>query len=53
MRDQWDELKETIIELRDNNGTATQQEVCQFLANLMNILEVQMEPDRCGYERRE
>lgn len=37
--EQWDELKETIIELRDNNGTATQQEVCQFLVNLMNVLE--------------
>lgn len=43
MREQWDELKETIIELRDNNGTATQQEVCQFLANYMNVLEAQME----------
>lgn len=39
MREQWEELKETIIELRDNNGTATQQEVCQFLFNLMNVLE--------------
>lgn len=46
MKEQWDELKETIIELRDNNGTATQQEVCQFLANLMNVLEAQMEPAR-------
>lgn len=42
MIEQWNELKETIIELRDNNGTATQQECCQFLANLMNVLEVQM-----------
>lgn len=39
MKEQWDELKETIIELRDNDGTATQQEVCQFLFNLMNVLE--------------
>lgn len=46
MREQWDELKETIIELRDNKGTCTQQEVCQFLANYMNVLEAQMEPDR-------
>lgn len=43
MREQWNELKETIIELRDNNGTCTQQEVCQFLANYMNVLEAQME----------
>ena len=27
MNEQWQELKETIIELRDNDGTATQQEV--------------------------
>ena len=43
MREQWDELKETIIELRDNNGTATQQEVCQFLFNLMNVLEMEVD----------
>ena len=46
MREQWNELKETIIELRDNNGTATQQGVCQVLVNLMNVLEAQMEPER-------
>ena len=39
MTEQWQELKETIIELRDNDGTATQQEVCKFLANLMDVLE--------------
>ena len=43
MTEQWQELKETIIELRDNNGTATQQEVCKFLANLMDVLEKQMQ----------
>lgn len=43
MTDQWQELKETITELRDNNGTGTQQEVCQFLANYMEILEKQMQ----------
>lgn len=41
MTEQWRELKETIIEMRDNNGTATQQEVCKFLANLMDVLEKQ------------
>lgn len=41
MDEQWEELKETITELRDNNGTATQQEVCKFLVNLMNELERQ------------
>ena len=39
---QWQELKETITELRDNDGTGTQQEVCKFLANLMDVLERQM-----------
>lgn len=41
MNEQWRELKETITELRDNDGTATQQEVCAFIANLMNELERQ------------
>ena len=42
MQEQWKELKETIIELRDNDGTASQQEVCKFLVNLMDILEKQV-----------
>ena len=42
MTEQWQELKETITELRDNDGTATQQEVCKFLANLIDVLEKQM-----------
>lgn len=42
MNEQWQELKETIIEMRDNDGTCTQQEVCKFLANLMDVLEKQM-----------
>ena len=44
MTEQWQELKETIIEMRDNDGTGTQQEVCKFLVNLMDVLEI--EPDR-------
>jgi len=43
MTDQWQELKETITEMRDNDGTGTQQEVCKFLANYMDILEKQMQ----------
>lgn len=35
----WEELKKTIIELRDNGGTCTQTEVCTFLVNLMNVIE--------------
>ena len=43
MTEQWQELKETITEMRDNGGTGTQQEVCKFLANYMEILEKQMQ----------
>ena len=43
MNEQWQELKETIVEMRDNNGTGTQQEVCKFLTNLMDVLEKQMQ----------
>ena len=43
MTEQWQELKEIITEMRDNDGTATQQEVCKFLAELMNLLEKQMQ----------
>ena len=43
MNEQWKELKETIVELRDSNGTGTQQEVYKFLANYMEVLEKQMQ----------
>ena len=43
MTEQWKELKETITEMRDNDGIGTQQEVCKFLANYMDILEKQMQ----------
>lgn len=43
MIEQWLELKETITELRDNNGTGTQQEICKFLVNMMDVLEKQMQ----------
>ena len=39
MNEEWKELKETITELRDNNGICTQQEVCKFLVTYMNVLE--------------
>ena len=52
MIEQWNELKETIVEMRDNGGTGTQQEVCGFLANLMDVLENQMigleSTNKCG-----
>lgn len=45
MTDQWQELKETIIEIRDNNefehGDVTL--MCRFLVNYMEVLEKQMQ----------
>ncbi len=38
-REKWNELKETIIEMLDSGGTETQNDVCKFLTNLMEILE--------------
>lgn len=43
MTEQWQELKETITEMRDNGGTGSQQDVCKFLVNLMETLEKQMQ----------
>lgn len=39
----WDELKETIKELSENEGVLTQQEVCKFLVNLMGVIEEALE----------
>ena len=39
--EQWQDLKDTVIEMRDNDGILTQQETCQFLARLMEIIETQ------------
>lgn len=49
MTEQWQELKETITEMRDSNGTCTQQEVCEFLVNYMEILEKQMQEPKTGH----
>lgn len=49
MIEQWQELRETITELRDNDGTGTQQEVCKFLINLMDVLEKQMQEPKTGH----
>lgn len=35
----WESLRSTIEEMRDNGGTGTQHGVCRFLANLMDVLE--------------
>lgn len=44
MNEQWKQLKETIIEIRDNNKFDHEDvsSICQFLVNYMNTLEEQM-----------
>ena len=41
MSEQWKQLKETIIEIRDNNEFEREDVtlLCQFLANYMDVLE--------------
>jgi hypothetical protein len=41
-REKWNELKETIIEMRDNGCTSL---ACKFLTNLMEILEKEGKSD--------
>lgn len=38
----WEEMRETIAEMRDSGGTANQEEVCRFLLNLMDQKERDM-----------
>lgn len=35
--------------MRNNDGISTQQEVCKFLANLMDALEKQMQEPKTGH----
>ena len=43
MKEQWQELKETIIEIRDNNNfNEDVYTMCRFLLNYMGVLEKQM-----------
>ena len=37
--EKWEYLKEHITELRDANGYATQYGTCQFILNLMGVIE--------------
>lgn len=54
MKEQWQELKETIIKLqdgtiefRDGDSTGTQQDICKFLVDLMDVLETQGPCEDC------
>ena len=49
MTEQWRELKETIIAMRDSDGKCTQQEVCVFLINYMEVLEKQRQEPKIGH----
>ena len=44
MNEQWQQLKETIIEIRDNNKFDHEDvsSICKFLVNYMNVLEERM-----------
>lgn len=53
MTKQWNELKETIEELRDNGGTGTQKGICKFLMNYMNLLEKQVQAPSDSYVNRQ
>jgi hypothetical protein len=49
MKEQWQELKETIIEIRDNNKfNEDVSAICKFLINYMGVLEKQMQ-ELCEY----
>lgn len=50
--EKWQELKETLLELRDYGGTGTQKETSGFLLNLMGILEAEEEPSIDMEERK-
>lgn len=41
MKDRWEQLEETIAEIRDNNkyDNDTATELCKFLLNYMDVLE--------------
>lgn len=39
VREAWLQLAETVLELRDNGGTGTQQDVCKFLVHYLGVLE--------------
>lgn len=51
MEKQWEQLKETIIELRDSGGTGSQHDICAFLINYMLILENKEENNNKSYNR--
>ena len=37
--EKWERLKEHITDMRDADGFANQTETCQFILNLMNVIE--------------
>ena len=37
--EKWEHLKEHITDMRDADGAANQTETCQFILNLMGVIE--------------
>lgn len=37
--EKWDYLKEHITEMRDADGELNQKQTCQFILNLMGVIE--------------
>lgn len=50
MNEQWKQLKDTIVAIRNNNRYKNEDvtHICHFLANYMDILEDQMQ-EPCEY----
>ena len=44
-RGEWEHLKEHITDMRDADGKANQTETCQFILNLMGVIEKEGDPD--------
>lgn len=41
----WEYLKEHITEMRDADGELNQKQTCQFILNLMGVVEKEGDPD--------
>lgn len=39
LHEKWEYLKAHITEMRDADGEADQKQTCQFILNLMNVIE--------------
>ena len=51
MNEQWKQLKDTIVDIRDNNEFEHEDVtlMCRFLVNYMDVLEKQMQAPKTGH----